>query len=261
MISSLAIPATQFGRRMFTGRSARGLPLYGIVVHTTGSGIIGSGNEDTALNKAVEIYTNSGGPHYVISWSGKIVAVVADERIRGAHAGLANTPTAAVNAYLARSGWEQMLSARGAQLWHERWPGRRSPADIVPDGNMNNINTLYLGIEMIPITGGGAVFAPPMYPGARFTRAQHVALRDLINDIARRHNFPAGWNSKGSTRLVEHSDLNPVERDSPSLPLWDAGSAFKAIDMDFIRGGGSMSWLIAGGVAVVAGVLFAKYVL
>ncbi len=261
MISPLAVSATKFGRKLFSARSARGVPLFGIALHTTGSGLPIQ-NPAAALQKAVEIYTSSGGPHYVISADGTIVATVADERIRGAHAGMSQTPANVQAAYRARSGWEQFMSKRGAELWHRRWPGKASPVDLIPNGDLGSINTLWIGIEMIPITSDGRTyFAPPAFPGARFTSAQHDAARALAHDIASRHQFPSGWESQNSTRLVAHSDLNPVERDSPSLPLWDPGTEGSppAFNMDRVRGG-NWGWLIAGGVAVALGVWAARFV-
>jgi hypothetical protein len=244
---------------MFSGRAARGVPLYGIMLHTTGSGLP-IHNGDQALADAVRIYTNSGGPHYVIGHKGEIIATVADERIRGAHAGMSNTSAAAINAYNARSGWESMVSPEGARLWHERWPGKASPVDLIPNGNLGSINTFWLGIEMIPITGDGRTYyAQPPFPGARFSAAQHDAAKALAHDIARRHSFPSDWTSKNSTRLLGHSDVNPVERDRPSLPLWDPGYHIGAFNMDVVRGG-NLGWLIAGGIAIVAGVLVARYI-
>lgn len=259
MISPLAVSSTKFGRNLFKARSARGVPLYGIALHTTGSGLpIQDGAK--ALAKAVDLYTSSGGPHYVIGHDGTIVATVADERIRGAHAGMSNTPANVQAAYRARTGWEKFLSARGADLWHQRWPGKASPTDLIPGGDLGSINTLWLGIEMIPITSDGRTyFAPPAFPGARFTAAQHSAARELVHDIARRHQFPSGWEGKASTRLVGHSDLNPVERDSPSLPLWDPGYHAGMFNMDAVRGG-SWGWLVAGGAAVALGLIAARFI-
>ena len=111
---------------MFTSRGARSTPLYGVTLHTTGSGVpkATAKTPEATLQKAVDIYTRSGGPHYVIGWDGTTVATVADEGIRGAHVGI--TDASARRAY-ETGGWEGMLSAAGQRLWHLRWPGKSSP--------------------------------------------------------------------------------------------------------------------------------------
>ena len=228
--------------------------------HTTGQGVPSSvgWKGDKALDRAIQIYNNSGGPHYVIGWDGKIVATVRDENIRGAHAGV----TSDIKPYYERGVWENKVSAQGVKLWKERWPGKNSPIDLIPTRNLGNINDLWIGVEMIPISGDGRTYyAPPAYPGARFTLAQHEAARNLADDIAKRHNFPSGWKSKSSTRLVGHSDLNPIERDSVSLPLWDPGSfgPVPQFSMEFVRGGNA-GWLIAAGLALGLGFYLSKYV-
>jgi len=218
MLSPLAIAAHAFGRRLFT-RAPRSVPLYGVTLHTTGSGILDKDLQKTAqgtLQKAMDYYASTGGPHYVVGWDGRIGAVVQDENMRGAHAGIA---AAEQSAYYGNT-WRQKVSPTGAALWDKRWPGRRSPADLLPNGNLSNVNDYWLGIEMIPITYDAKYyFAEPAFPGSRFTKAQLDAAKKLSDDIARRHGFPSGW--KSTPRFLGHSDLNPIERDTPAQPLWD----------------------------------------
>jgi hypothetical protein len=245
---------------MFTGRRRRSGPLYGVMLHTTGSGLPSKAgwDGDRALADGVRLYTNTGGPHYVIGWDGTIVATVADEMIKGAHAGI--TDATARSAYAANN-WTGRVSAEGARLWLERWAPAQSPADLIPGRDLHSINDRWIGIEMIPISAGGTPYAVPAYPGSRFTAAQHTAARKLAHDIARRHNFPSGWADKQSPRLVGHADLNPIQRDSAALPLWDPGYLAKPgtvppFDMDRVRGS---SWLLWAGLAIGGGFLLARY--
>jgi len=247
MISPLAIPAT----RMFTGRSARRTPIYGVTIHTTGSGLP-IHDSKRALERAVEIYTGSGGPHYVIGHDGTIVATVADERIRGAHAGV----DAATQASYRSGNWTTPNKA----LWQKRWPGARSPVDLIPNRDLNYINDLWIGIEHIPITADGRTYyAQPAYPGSRFTAAQYEASRRLVDDIGKRHGLPSGWKSKSSTRLIDHSSLNPIHRDSPNVPLWDPGVYTGAFDDGRLRSV-NWTWLLLGGAAAVAGIYAARWI-
>ena len=228
--------------------------------HTTGSGVPSSvgWNGQKALDRAVQIYNDSGGPNYVIGWDGKIVATIADESIRGAHAGV----TSDIKPYYEKGGWEAKVSPMGAKLWHERWPGKSSPIDLVPTRNLGNVNDLWIGVEMIPISPDGKTYyAPAAFPGARFTMAQHEAARALADDIARRYNFPSDWKSKSSTRLLGHSDINPIERDSVSQPLWDPMyvGPVPAFNMDFVRGG-NLGWVLAAGLALGLGWYLSRFI-
>lgn len=258
MISSVAKPASAFGRTPFAGRSFRTTPLYGVMFHTTGSGVPNATAKtpEATLAKALDIYTRSGGPHYVIGWDGTTVATIADDQIRGAHAGI--TDATVRSAYL-NGGWESRVSPQGVALWKARWPGAKSPIDLIPNRNPSNINDYWIGVEMIPVTSGGAAWYPPAYPGSRFSAAQHASARRLADEIANRYGFPAGWKSPSQSRLVGHSDLNPVDRDTPGLPLWDPGYHTGMFNMDNVRGG-DLGWLVAAGLAVAAGLWFSRYV-
>lgn len=237
MLSPLSIAATAFGKALFV-RAARAAPLWGVTLHTTGSGILDKSPKKTSaetLQKAVEYYANTGGPHYVIGWDGTAVAIVADENMRGAHAGIQS----ADQTKYTQGTWRRYMSPAGAALWQKLWPGKSSPIDLIPNRNLNYVNDYWIGIEMIPITyDGKSYFAKPAFGGARFTKAQHEKAKALSDDIAKRHHFPGGW--KGTPRLLGHSDLNPIERDSPNFPLWDPGYASGAFDMGYVRGSSSM---------------------
>lgn len=257
MLSPLAIPANAYGYRLFE-RGRRAVPLYGITVHTTGSGILDQSPQKTAagtMARAVQYYKDTGGPTYVVGWDGKIVAIIADELMRGAHAGIGE---ADVRAAYAQNTWRSRVSPAGVARWQALWPWAKSPADLIPNRDPNLINDAFLGIEMIPITDGNRTYAQPMFPGAKFTREQHEAVRKLVHDIAGRHKFPTGWANKGSPRLNGHSDLDPITRDSPAMPLWDPGYASGAFDFNFIRSN-PKTVLILVGVAVAGGVLVAYY--
>lgn len=259
-ISPFAVPADRLGFRMFTERTTRKVPLYGVMLHTTGGGVgtKAAGDRAEALKIATQIYTDSGGPHYVVGWDGTIVATVADENIRGAHAGI---DSATQRKYL-ENDWQADVSAEGARLWAQRWPGRNSPVDLVPDGQLDHINDHWIGIEMIPVTPGGSTFwARPAFKGSRFSTAQYAAVKRLIHDIAQRNQFPVNWASPTLTRLVGHSDINPIARDTSRLPLWDPGDHIGLFDMDSVRavplgiaglvllglGAGYMAWKFKNG--------------
>lgn len=241
---------------MFSARRARGRPVYGVTLHTTGSGLPRNTAKTTnaTLAEAARIYTRSGGPHYAVGWDGTIVATVADERIRGAHAGIEST----LKRKYQDGSWVNSVSGPGLSMWRRRWPGARSPVDLVPTRKLSDINDLWIGIEMIPVTPGGSTFWAQPRGTTRFTQAQHDAVRRLVDDIGRRHNLPSGW--KNTTRLIGHSDLNPITRDTASVPLWDPGYPY-AFDMDYVRGSGRLVKFALGvGASVGLGYLAFKYV-
>lgn len=234
MISPLSIPASQFGYGMASFQGARKSPIFGVVVHTTGSGLPKKARSLTAadtLAEGVRYYATNGGPVYVVGWDGRIVAV-ADEATRTWHCGVDDATARTL--YRSGSAWMSKATPAAAARWRSRWPAYQSPFDIIPGGE--DCNSAYIGIEMIPVTDGSSVWTTPMRPGLRFTRAQHEAVRKLVDDIGRRHGFPAGW--KSSRRLIGHFDVNPLERQD-SGGGWDPGyqRANPYIDWAYIRGG------------------------
>lgn len=256
MISPLAISPTVFGRQLYQ-RQARSTPVYGVMLHTTGSALPGriTKTADATLAEAVDHYSRTGGPHYVIGWDGRIVATT-DERSRGAHAGIGEPD---VRSAYTNNTWRNRVSPQGVALWETLWPGYRSPRDLIPSRNYGNINDYWIGVEMIPITDGSRYWATPAFPGARFTAAQHKAAQKLAHDIAERYSFPTGWSKKGSPRLLGHSDIDPITRDTNSQPLWDPGYANGSFDLDRVRSG-NYTWLWMGLFAAGAGLLVARWI-
>lgn len=250
--SSLAVPSTSFGYPLYS-RSARRVPLYGVTLHTTGTGLLDQDPTKTSagtLAAALKYYSTTGGPHYVIAWDGTIAQIMADDDMRGAHAGI----QAADQADYYNGNWQNRVSPAGLALWQSLWNPNNvtAPQDLLPNGDLNYVNDYYLGIEMIPITYDGQNYfeALPAYDGAHFSQAQEDSAKKLVDDIASRYNFPSGWKTTPGM-LIGHSDINPVERDAPGAPLWDPGYATGKFDMDYVRqtAGSSSLLLILAGLA------------
>src|SRR5581483_11667953 len=121
-------------------------------------------------------------------------------------------------------------------LWKARWPDFKSPAHLFPGPSPNQV---YVGIEMIPLTGAAAQPAPLLSNDVarKYTDAQHQAVARLIADVAARWSLALDEicdPKKG--RLVGHEDLNPVER-SDAGGGWDPGALrdVARFDWDYLR--------------------------
>lgn len=226
---------------------SRALPIRGVAIHTTGSGLPRDAvaSRKDPLQAAIDYYRVSKGPTYVIGWDGRIAAIFGDELAKTWHVGVEANELPSV-----RDGtWRQMVSPATAAAWDRRWPGKRGPLDLIGGALPNEVT---IGIETIPVTDGQTLWYPPAAPGLRFSAAQHASLRRLVADIARRHRFPSGWQR---THVFGHEDLNPIRRHDAGGG-WDPGALRSApyIDMRRITGGISplvLGALLAGGALLL----------
>ncbi len=208
---------------------------YGLLVHTTGSGVTAKAKASgrTPLAVALAYYVASqndvsgaqgytwGGPAYVVDYDGTLHQLAPDNVLTH-HAGPGKTGTDA----LYRAGtWESEVSPLMTTLWRAKWPLHRHPYALFPSGSPN---ADYVGVEMLPIADGFG--GKPMAPGLRFTRAQHDAIARLGRDLASRHGWPAGWGL--TSRLVGHEDVDPINRDD-ARGGWDPGYLRQAPWFDF----------------------------
>lgn len=194
----------------------RPMPVYGVALHCTGSGIVEKARKAKVdpLKYAVDYYLQpkSYYAHYVIGFDGTI-ACTADEHERAPHIGL--TPE---DAETYRSGaWEKRAPSRFVSLWKTRWASVVSPVHLFPKNPQGaySPNSCYVGIELLVWLPGcpGA----PLRPGMLYTRAQHEAAAELTKDIARRWGFrPEG------SRVVCHEDVTPLTRTTKDGG-WDPG--------------------------------------
>lgn len=190
-------------------------PVYGVVIHTTGSTLVGKALAAgrPPLQAALDYYRSS--PyfaHYVVGYQGEI-GQVADEHEKASHVEYSQE---ARGAFLDGS-WALALPAAFVAAWRARWGHRYgSPAHLFPGPSVNNVT---VGAELLPWQPGCP--GVPAKPGLRYTGAQHIAAARLAQDIANRWGFPPGWSLTG--RLAGHEDLNPLERVTKSGQGWDPG--------------------------------------
>lgn len=193
----------------------RTAPVYGVVIHTTGQSLVAKALRagQTPLGAALAYYrTAPYFAHYVIGHQGETAQVV-DEHVRASHVGYSQE---ARGAFLNDS-WASTLPKAYVEAWFARWGSRyRSPAYLFPGPSVNNVT---VGVELLPWQVGCP--GVPDEPGLRYTRAQHIAVARLAEDIANRWGFPPGWSRTG--RLAGHEDLNPLERVTKSGMGWDPG--------------------------------------
>ena len=189
-------------------------PVYGVVLHCTGSGIVSKALQLGAdpLEYAVQYYMKpeSYFAHYVIDFDGTI-AQIADEHEKAMHVGFAPEERAAFQS----GAWESKLPSSYVAAWKARWPGAKSPAHLFPGPSPNNV---YVGMEMLCWQEGCA--GSPREDGMLYTTAQHEAAAHLCQDIGSRWELPAAWSA--SARMVCHEDVNPLTRTAKGQG-WDPG--------------------------------------
>jgi hypothetical protein len=179
----------------------RTLPVFGVVVHTTGRGpaVTGKKQGRPPIQVALDVY--SGQPedaHYVIDYDGTIHAIVPENRVSW-HPGWGGVGRRRWASWTAPTWW--------SSVWG-RW-NARTPADLLPPG-ANDPNQIYIGVELLGNeTASG------------FTSAQYDALARLVVDVARRHGFAI--HAAPSPRLLGHEDVEPIRR-SNRYGGWDPGA-------------------------------------
>lgn len=128
--SSLAVQAVR--QRDVDDRTR---PVFGVAVHTTGSGIVNLARrlKVDPLEKAVAYYENPDNyfPAYVIGYDGTIIQI-ADEKERAQHIGFEQR-----SSYLDGS-WKTRVPPEVVTMWKARWPQFKSPAHLFPGSSPNN---------------------------------------------------------------------------------------------------------------------------
>lgn len=195
----------------------RGSAPYGLVVHTPGSTAIAKARKlgIPPLEYLVAHYNERGrfGPHYVCDLDGTLVQLEDDDEVTW-HVGWTTIMTR-----LYRTGrWRRVASAATVEAWDERWPGRRSPLELLPG---DTPNACMLGIEVIPIVAPSEY--EPLVPGMRYTAMQHESVRGLVRDLARRHRWPR---AELRARVLGHEDLAPLPWPANPSGRADAGGGW-----------------------------------
>jgi hypothetical protein len=206
--SPLAIKSPRDWR---TSGGKRKKPVWGIVVHTTGSGpaaMAGKPNRwscKSAIDCVLALYGPGGMegfPHYVIGYDGSIYAVTPENYVAW-HAGWTKETGG-------RAGWAHWSPP---VWWSSVWGSGRTPLDLIAK-DAGSPNTRHIGIELL---GGPS--------GWGFTEAQYRSLARLAADIERRHGLNLG--EPPNPRLLGHEDVNPLTTKGGRADArggWDPGA-------------------------------------
>jgi N-acetyl-anhydromuramyl-L-alanine amidase AmpD len=186
----------------------RGRPVFGLVVHTSGRGIVAkAARAGVPVTEYCVGYYRAAeySCHYLIGYEGEIVQITADDR-RVLHVGVDKAERAL---YLSgRWRTDRRLASTAVQLWARAWA--RSPQHLFPSSAPNDD---YVGVELPPLL-------KPSSDGLWYTPAQHRAVARLADDLRRRHGWPAFWDDVLPVpRLLGHEDLDAFGR-------WDRGGGW-----------------------------------
>jgi N-acetylmuramoyl-L-alanine amidase len=233
--------------------------VYGLVVHTTGSGLPESARQQGIYHtvRAVQYYSQSHGCHYVNGWAGMAggdLIQMANEREQAIGVGMSSEDPKEDQRRSVESGnWEADLPAVVVQHWRERWPDRENPLDLLP--GTKTANSCYIHVECVPcvyhFNGPLVTDAPPMREGLRFTQAQCDTIAELAVDIATRNGWPTDEQWWRTPRLLGHEDLTPIARCDPNGG-WDPGALRDKpyFDWDYVYA--RIEELVSGGGGVPA---------
>jgi len=206
---------------------------FGLLLHTTGGGVtpLAKKKKQLPVDVAIRIYIGSqngsngymwGGPGYVLEHNGTLHQIAPDNILTN-HCGGDD------RAKYVGGSWIKEASPAALAKWHAQWgPRYKAPNQLYPS---KSPNTDYVGVEMIPCGDG---FGIPMRPGLRFSKEQHDMAIDLGREMAKRHEWPAGW-QRGS-RLVGHEDvqlLNRMDKNGGWDPGWLREKPY--FDFDYVR--------------------------
>ena len=201
--------ASPLARSVGTDRRgrARTLPIFGMVVHTTGSGPAEYQKQTgtPAVNDALDYYLgrgrwkgkSDGFPHYLIGYDGTIYLICPESHVAW-HAGWAKG-RARWDGWTAPAWWTSVWSPRGA----------RTPADLLPP-RAGSPNDAHIGVELLGSESGRG-----------FTDAQYDSLARLVIDVFRRNGLTAAV--PPNRQLLGHEDVEPILRANRGGG-WDPGA-------------------------------------
>lgn len=205
--------------------------VYGLVVHTTGSGLPESARQRGIYHaeRAVQHYSQSHSCHYVNGWAGRAggdLIQMADEREQAIGVGMSSEdPTKDQRRSVESGNWEGDLPDVVLQHWRARWPDKANPLDLLP--GTQTANSCYIHVECVPCVyhfdGPLVTDAEPLHEGLRFTQAQFDTIAELAYDIATRNGWPMDEQWWRTPRLLGHEDLTPIARHDPKGG-WDPGA-------------------------------------
>ena len=186
----------------------RKVPIFGMCVHTTGSGPAEFARKHpgtTALARATDFYlargnfagSKEGFPHYVIGYDGQIWLICPETHVAW-HAGWKGGRARWSN-WVAPTWWSSVWNPKGA----------RSPVDLMGP-NASGPNSAHIGVELLGSESG-----------RQFTPQQYDALARLVVDVFRRNGLTLSV--PPNRQLLGHEDVDPISRQN-KYGGWDPGA-------------------------------------
>jgi len=211
----------------------RGKKVHAVIIHTTGSGIVGKAlkKDLDPLDYAASYYArkNSYASHYLVGYDGTVVGTV-PENLVAYHAGVSKGRRSIYQQ--GRGRWPRHVK-RGKDIvdtgkhqaryddWLERWPDLDSPVDLLPG---RGVNSQTIGVD----------FLAPL-PGEKHPKTQIMWVRALVMDIVDRYNLGTVSGSLveeleiPKAAVLRHADVDPLAR-STARGGWDPPRyAFEAL--------------------------------
>lgn len=194
---------------------------WGILLHTTGSGILALAEKRgwTPDEAAVWTYSQTwmNCAHYLNLQDGTLVQIVS-ERLIAPHCGV--------------KGWQYTAMKDGTWVdytppvmlaeWRKAWPNVKAPTSLYP--HVGSANADVIGVENVP------------QPGGTFTDAQYATLRAFV---AERDAFHGMQIATHKNRLLGHEDVNPFyTKDNGRADKaggWDPGARRPVPKFDWAR--------------------------
>ena len=186
-------------------RLRRKIDVYGVMLHTTGTGVIRKARRKgwpdepdapTPYEIALNYHRKRGASHFDVDVDGTAYQLMPWNRM-GAHA---NSPK---RRRMLSGKWAKDMTRKGRAdtvgRWHVRWK-KPSPQHLYPTRSPNGC---YVGIELRPL-------AEPRSDGLWFTDGQMRVAAMIALDVADRAGLPDGWHR--TSRLLGHEDTSPYKR-------------------------------------------------
>jgi hypothetical protein len=192
-----------------------------LVVHTTGSQLPDMAAKEGVYPtvRAQKHYGRTHGCHYVLGYRGIAGGDLIQMAWEGEQANGVGMTDQRKSVQQGR--FKADLTPATWKAWTKRWPGYRSPMDLLP--GTRTANSVAIHVEMPPVTKKWGEFRSHCAGKLWFTEEQHLSVAALACDIAYRKGWEGRW--WRTPHLVGHSDLSPMTRQN-SRGGWDPGAMY-----------------------------------
>lgn len=196
-------------------------PWWGMLLHTTGSGILTLADARGWTPDEAAIWTYSqewmNCSHYLNLQSGTLILITSEQRI-APHCGVKPWQYRAMK----NGSWEELVPPTMLTEWRKAWPNVKAPTSLYP--YVGSANADVIGVENVP------------QPDGTFTDEQYATLRALIAERDKFYNMDI---ARHRNRLLGHEDVNPFyTKDNGRADKkggWDPGARRPVPKFDWSR--------------------------